>query len=625
MINSPARLLQLKPVFLALVLALGPGQAVALQHDHSHENSSSTEADNLFEQEQTYTCSMHPQVRSDDPNDTCPICGMDLIPVSHGGEEGDVTAIEFGERSLALLNLQTEPVIRTTPQSDLRLVGRLEYDETRLRTVSAWVGGRLDRLHINFVGAEVSAGEPIAEIYSPDLLVAQQELLQAHRQASSAAGPDFLRNSSQTTYQSSRERLRLLGLSAAQIDAIIERGEATDQVTIHAPVSGIVVARNVSEGDYVDTGTAMLELADLSKVWAVMDVYEKDLHRIERGQHLEVAMTSHPNQLFHGEVVSVEPRVNDERRTRQVRVELDNSDGILIPGSFTRATVRVEHAEGLVIPASAPLLTGKRAVVYVRDNDNPGRFEARDVKLGHRAGDQYVVEEGLHEGELVVSRGAFRIDSELQIRGMPSMMSPEGGGSAGHDHGAGAGSSGNESATAGSNNADHDHGHDHSQEESHATEQNVQAAADSVQHLSAESLEPVFTHYEAMWTALHSDDLPAWQQAAEQFYQAVAGVDWDGADDLEDLLTSGAGHAHHVSDLETARDHFFYQSQAMLTLAEAGLVTTTWYRAYCPMARRGDGAYWLQPDDTLLNPFYGSRMLRCGDILEAFEGGGHEH
>ena len=565
-------------------------------HDHDH-NQETVISESAEEDVQEYTCSMHPNFRSTDPNERCPICGMELIPVTRSSaRDDDLTAIEFSGRSLALLDLQTYKVQRGTATQQLRLLGSLEFDERSLNAISAWTSGRIERLHVNYTGAYVEAGDPLVELYSPELYVAQQELLQAYSQAQREA-PAFLADSNQTTLRAARERLRLLGLSGAQIDQIVESGEASDRILIHAPSAGLVVTRNVSQGDYVNTGDTVLELADQDRLWAVFELFERDLEYIEVGQQLEFYLQS-SNQRVQGVVESLAPRIDAERRTREVRVALHAGEESLTVGTFVRALVDIEVDNVLAIPASAPLLTGSRAVVYVRVSPDSGEFEARTIEIGRRLGDSYEVLSGLEEGDIVVSRGAFRIDSELQLRGRPSMMAPQGGGAVGHDHGA---MSARETA-----HADH--------------EEPVVTAGESLQ------LGNLPDTYFAMWEALHGDDVDRWQAAAEDFYQAADAVNWPhNMHDVHAELSAGAGHAHHVGSLEQARELFQRHSQVMIALARAGYLDVNAYLMFCPMAFDNQGAYWLQPDRRLLNPYFGASMLRCGDRIEAFEANHDSH
>lgn len=586
-------------IFVVIVLgvtALGLSFQTPHEEDHDHDHSQETTfSESLLEEdEQEYTCSMHPSFRSTDPNERCPICGMELVPVaSSAARDDDLTRIEFTGRSLALLDLQTYVVQRGSAAAQLRLIGSLDFDERSLTAISAWTGGRIEQLHVNYTGAFVESGDPLVELYSPELYVAQQELIQAHTQAQREA-PGFLAESNQTTLRASRERLRLLGLSSSQVDEIIASGEASDRITIHAPSAGLVVTRNVAQGDYVNTGDTVLELADQDRMWAVFEVFERDLQYIEVGQRLEFNLQS-TGERIEGVVESLGPRIDAQRRTREVRVALDSVEHSFTVGSFVRAIVDIQVDDVMTIPASAPLLTGKRAVVYVRVAEDGSEFEARDVEIGRRLGDSYEVLSGLEEGDRVVSRGAFRIDSELQLRGRPSMMAPQGGGAVGHDHG---------------------NGNNHGAEQQPTHQQGEALVAPTGEALQLNDLPQ---HYFAMWEALHSDDLSAWQSAAEQFYQAADAISWPhNMHDLHAELSTGAGHAHHVGSIERARELFQVHSQAMIALARADYLTVDAYLMFCPMAFDNQGAYWLQPDSRLLNPYFGSSMLRCGDRVESF-------
>lgn len=587
-------------------------------HDHAQ---SSANSDNPFvEEAQVYTCSMHPHFRSEDPNERCPICGMELVPVARNNDTGESTNIEFSERSLALLNVQTQPVVRGEGHQTLRVTGQLEFDERALTSISAWTGGRIERLHINYTGATVSTNAPLVEIYSPELLVAQQELLQAHKNANTQV-PGFLQESNQTTLRAARERLRLLGLTKSQIDGVIESGVASDRVLIRAPSSGLVVSRNVAQGDYVNAGDNLFELADTHKMWAVFEVFERDLGLIEVGQHLEFSMQSSANTI-HGEIISVAPRIDADRRTREVRVAINEDEQVLTAGAFTRANVHVPLGNILTIPASAPLITGKRAIVYVSDPDQRGVFSARTVELGRKLSDRYEILDGLNEGELVVSRGAFLIDSELQLRGQPSMMAPEGGGATGHEHHGG----GAANQQAPSSNANDHSAHEQSAQSEHTADSSMGVSQTDI---DPADLAPVFAAYHEMWAALQGDNLAEWQVAAADFHESVSAVSWpDSLSSVVEQLATGAGHAHHVSSISTARNQFHQHSQAMIALAEAGYHQGELHVMFCPMARSGQGASWLQQDDELLNPYYGSMMLRCGDnkgVLSGHEGDEHNH
>ena len=412
----------------AALLALSCGGEAGPEGGHGHAESRAS----------VWTCSMHPQVRQDGPGD-CPLCGMDLIPVEDdGGGSEDVA----GERTLtvteagrALMEIETAPVARMAVAADVALVGKVTYDEGRVSRISAWVPGRIEKLHVDYVGFEIRAGEPMADIYGPELVVAQEELIQsldAYREARTSRN-ERLVESTRDVVQAVRQRLRLWGLSEAQIAEIETWGTAEPRLSIPAPISGTVVAKNVTEGAYITTGQMLFTIADLSVVWIELSAYESDLALLAPGQPMQFTVEAVPGRTFSGVLSFVEPIVNPVTRTIAVRAEVQNAERLLMPGMFVRANVKADargHGRGapLVIPATAPLLTGERAVVYVEleDADAP-TFEGREVTLGPRVGDFYVVTEGLAEGDRVVTEGAFKLDSALQIRAKPSMMSPDAG------------------------------------------------------------------------------------------------------------------------------------------------------------------------------------------------------
>ena len=450
------------------------------------------------EKESVWTCAMHPQIRLPKPG-KCPICGMDLIPVesagaaASGGDMPNLRRLTMTPEAVALANIQTAPVAREVVSKEVRMVGKVDYDETRVRKIAAWVPGRIDRLYVDFTGVEVKEGDHLVYIYSPELRTAQEELLQARKAARAVqqSNVSVLRDSSAATVEAAKEKLRLLGLTREQIRAIERRGKPSDHLTIYAPIGGTVVKKHAFEGMYVDTGTPIYEIADLSKLWVRLDAYESDMSWIRYGQDVAFTTEAYPGEVFHGRVAFIEPTLNPRTRTVKLRVNVDNPDGRLKPEMFVRAAVRAGVTEGgkvmdpelagkwigpmhpeiirdepgscpicgmelvraedygyvapelettpLVVPVSAPLLTGDRAVVYVKvPNQDKPTFEGREIVLGPRTGDSYVVREGLEEGEQVVVKGNFKLDSALQIQARPSMMSAEGGaGGGGHDHGGG--------------------------------------------------------------------------------------------------------------------------------------------------------------------------------------------
>ena len=446
--------------------------------------------DHVGKPAEVWICSMHPQIRRSQPG-KCPICPMDLILVSdYSKKMSGMRELTISEAAKALMDIETAAVERKFVTAEIRMVGKIDYDETLLAYITAWVPGRLDRVFVDYTGVEVNKGDHLVEIYSPELLSAQAELLQAIEAVKRLEKSDvsIVREATEATVVAAREKLRLWGLTPQQIAEIEKRGKATDHLTIYAPIGGVVVHKNARQGMYVKTGTRIFTIADLSYVWVKLDAYESDLQWIRPGQKLEFTTVAYPGEKFTGWVSFVDPILDETTRTVKVRITAPNVRGRLKPGMFVKAVVRVRapasgktmdaelagkwicrhhpdvvsdvsgkcskcgwamvkaeslygdastgEEKPLVIPASAVLKTGTRAVVYVEvpGKDKP-TFEGREILLGPRAGDYYLVRSGLKEGERVVTRGNFKIDSALQIQAKPSMMSPAGGPGAGsHSH-----------------------------------------------------------------------------------------------------------------------------------------------------------------------------------------------
>jgi Cu(I)/Ag(I) efflux system membrane fusion protein len=443
------------------------------------------------EQATVWTCSMHPQIRQPKPG-KCPICFMDLIPVESSGANVAARQISFSPEALKLMEVQTSPVERKFVEADVRMVGRIAYDETRVKNITAWVPGRIDKLFVDFTGTTVRKGDHLVELYSPELLSAQSELIQA-AQAVKNLKPDtsdLMKRTVESTYASARKKLQLLGLTDEQLTEIEQTAVPSDHVTIYAPIGGIVIEKEATEGMYVETGTRIYTIADLSQMWVLMDAYESDMTWLRYGQDVTFEVEAFPGTIFHGIISFIDPRLDPQTRTIKLRVNVNNPDEKLKPDMFVHAVVKAKIAEEgkvmtenlagkwmcpmhpdvvkdkagtcdicgmqlattqslgyvpidpaqeppLVVPASAVLMTGKRAVVYVQvpQMEKP-TFEGREIGLGPRAGDYYIVRQGLSVGEVVVSNGNFKIDSAMQIQAKPSMMNPEGGAAPPmHEHG----------------------------------------------------------------------------------------------------------------------------------------------------------------------------------------------
>lgn len=390
---------------------------------HDHESEDPT----------TWTCSMHPQIKQDKPGD-CPICGMDLIPLtsmSSGGDDVDPNEITMTESATKLADIQTMIVQTGTPQKSIFLQGKIQEDERRISELTARFGGRIEELFVNFKGQNVQKGEKLATIYSPELVTSQRELLEAIS----------YKETRPALYKAAKGKLKLWDLNDEQIKAIEENGEPQLYFDVLSPMSGTVTMRHVSLGDYVNEGTALFKVVDLTRVWALFDAYESDLPWIKVNDEVEYSIQSLPGKSYSGKVSFIDPFIDSKTRVAKVRVELKNAKLDAKPEMFTTGILESKIAglgNEILIPKTALLWTGKRAVVYVKvqDRENPS-FLYREIVLGPEAGNFYVVAEGLNEGEEIAVNGVFKIDAASQLQGLPSMMNPSADGgtvSTGHNH-----------------------------------------------------------------------------------------------------------------------------------------------------------------------------------------------
>lgn len=634
----------------ALLFGYGRHSSPAEMEGHDHMTDASAEPT-------MWTCSMHPQIKLSKPG-KCPICFMDLIPLDTGsGDELGPRQIRLSETAKQLAKIQTVAARRAFAETEVRMVGKITYDETRLAYITAWISGRLDRLYADFTGISVKKGDHLVDIYSPELIAAQEELIQARGAiaALEKSTSTVLASTARATVEAAREKLRLMGLTAEQISSIEKSGKTSDHLTIYSPIGGVVVHKDAREGMYVSTGTQIYTIADLSKLWILFEAYESDLPWLRYGQKVEFTSLSFPGERFEAAISFIDPFVDPKTRTVNVRAIVVNKGQRLKPDMFVRGVVKsridghghiideimadkwigpmhpevVKNGPGkcdvcgmdlvpaaslgyvgeapkgeespLLIPASAPLITGKRAVVYVEiPNEEGPLFEGREVELGPRAGDFYIVKSGIEEGENVVTRGAFKIDSELQIQAKPSMMSPQGGASAGgHKHGALAASV-----------------------KESPREETITPLHEERKALDA--LTPVYDAYFAVHMALANDDLEAVKSAGKKLLASADNIDMSVFSreghaswmQSSKKLTGFADNLAAAKDIEAARDSFYYLSLEMIRLfkrlGHAG--GDSYYLGHCPMARGGDGADWLQKENIVWNPFYGEKMLRCGTV-----------
>lgn len=373
--------------------------------------------------ETAYTCPMHPQIKSDEPGE-CPICGMDLVPAKPASRAGsgaeDLPAgleeVVLSPEQLILANVKTEAIRTRSLSAAIAAPAKVSFDETRLSTITAWIDGRIEQLYVNATGAQVTKGQPIGTLYSPEAVATMQEYLVAldsYRQMRQSEYPDLVEGS-KSLLDASRRRLKLWGITDAQIKQLEKAQSPTLALAINAPASGVVLSKRVQPGQYVKTGDVLYEVADLSQVWAEADVFEAQMKDVKVGHRATLTSPSYPGRSFVGKVSFIYPFLNPETRSLKVRIALSNPDGALKPDMFVTASLQAPAKEALAVPASAVLDTGKRQIVYVETE--AGRFRPREVSLGGKTMGYYPVLSGLEEGDHVATSGGFLIDANSQIQ-----------------------------------------------------------------------------------------------------------------------------------------------------------------------------------------------------------------
>jgi Cu(I)/Ag(I) efflux system membrane fusion protein len=541
-----------KQLFLLLLLATlscsDKKQPEVKKESHNHEQSV------------TYTCSMHPQITQDAPG-SCPICGMALIEKDQNTSGTDPSTLSFTEEALSLMKVETFIVGQSVGSSSSKeLSGSIQIDETKRFDQTTKYGGRIERLLVHSEGEVIRKGQKIAEIFSPEIYKAQKELLIAAKS----------KNSQPKYYEAVREKLRIMKFSDQWIDALESRGEAEAYFDLVAETGGTLIDLEVREGDAVKKGQLLYTSADLSTVWAHLDGYENDLESVSVGQRVLLKSSNLSRFSSEGTISFIDKVLNEETRTYNIRVEVSNDSGVLKPGMFVQASLEPGESNGLQIPASAVLWTGKRSLVYVQTASSS--FEIREVEIGQEDVEYYKVLSGLTEGESVVVSGAFQIDASAQLRGLQSMMS-------------------------------------------YQTEASESIATFTVQEDSMMSV--LVQPYLTLKDELVRSDAKAARAVVTTMLSLLSDKKYAfSRSNLKTLLKS----LQKTDDIEDQRELFRLISNEMIQWASSNQsVSNKLYVQYCPMANNNKGAKWLSTEEQIRNPFYGDAMLTCGSVVEVIE------
>lgn len=389
-------------LFLAAALMLSScGKPASFHQQQADSTAAGQTAD-------YYTCPMHPQVHMEKPG-VCPICGMDLVKASNGRtmeQMSDEPMIPLNDRDQILANVSTVPVGYEPIDYTIRAFGTMEIPETNNTVISARFNGRIEKLYVNAVGATIKKGQPLFDIYSPDIIQAANDYRQVITTNSQNGG---------NLAAIAKSKLKLLGLTDAQINILENQTTVPLVFTYYSPASGTIIDKNVVEGIYVTEGTSLYNVSDISHLWNIAELYESDAAQIRTGDRAIISIAGFPEKQFPAVVSLVYPVVNPQTRTVKVRLTVNAMNEPLKPNMYTETIFHRSMGKALTVPVSAVLITGKRNLVYVQSG-HENHFEAREIGLGVRFHGRYEVTWGLTKGEVVVSEGGYLIDSESQLK-----------------------------------------------------------------------------------------------------------------------------------------------------------------------------------------------------------------
>lgn len=581
----------------AAALFFGLPATLPAQHDHT---AMPPEASDASADETLYQCSMHPNIVSDEPGQ-CPICAMDLQPVERIEAEGlpGRAPVRLTEQQRQLINLVTAPVVREPITLRRSVPGVLVHDSSRVFTVAAWAGGRIEKLYVDETETDIETGDPLYRIYSPEIFAAMEDFLLVIRRAE--ADPQLLR--------SARFRLEQMGLTAGQIDELAKRATPPPTIDILSRVTGKVMSKHLKEGQFVREGDELYEVVDLSELWLIAEIYQSELPYVSEGQRVAMSLPGDSTRTFGGKIDRIEHHIDSATRTARLRIVFDTpeSGGAhqhahgLLPDMWMRARLETDLGEQLTVPRSALFDTGKQRYVFVERE--PGLFVPRLVETGARSGDRLVVRAGLEAGETVAAEGTFLLDSESLLK---------------------ASASGSEDVSTTAEEAE--------DQSARATDAPPRGGFPPE---AKAAMDRLWEHYFALGEALFEDRAAPARTAfadlktsldslrADALAPAVGRARWQ---DWLDTTTANLAAPSEADDLKALRIRFGQMSEALKQLSEdvPELRPEDLLVASCPMWQETDGE-WIQRGETVRNPFMGQAMPACGVIerpLGEAKGGG---
>lgn len=554
--------------------------------NHQHENSV-----------ENWTCSMHPQI--DLPEfGACPICGMDLIKKTTSDETVAENSFKMTKNAMALANIETLVVGSSKNSSStinaLRLSGKIQANEKSSSIQTAHFGGRIEHLNYKSIGEYVKQGSLLATVYSPELVTAQNEFIEAL----------VIKNSQPELYKAVRNKLKNWKISETQITQIEYTKKVITNFKMYANVSGYIDEILVQDGNHVKEGMPLFKVSNLSTVWAVFDVYEQDIKNLKLGQKLIVKANAYPDKEITAKINFIDPNLNTDTRTVLVRATLSNSKKRLKPGMLLSGEVEFKNSATVkssivIIPKTAVLWTGKRAIVYIKTMKNEPVFELREIALGNVTETNYEVLSGLENGEEVVVNGTFTVDAAAQLQGKSSMMNRKI-----------------------NNNKLKDKSDD-----SVILNKVTNLKRIETNPKFKKQLNTVFKDYMSLKDAFVLTDAKKVSEKANQVLVDLKKVKMismtigKNSKEAQKILTKELAIIKEALQfikneefVKNQRTAFINLSNAVIVLANSFGVEETIYMQHCPMANDNKGANWLSSEKEIRNPYFGDKMLKCGSV-----------
>ncbi len=550
-----------------------------VNNSHIKHSTQESELQVSAPKNETWTCSMHPQIRQDEPG-LCPLCAMDLIPLDDNAS-GDPLVLMMTEEAIKLSNIETTVVSGESGGNlrEINLSGKVRIDERRVSSQVSHVSGRIEKLYVTFKGEQVYRGQKLAEIYAPELISAQRELIEAMS----------LTDINPALQEAARNKLKYLKIDSSVIERIQKEGVVQETFTVFAESNGIVTQRRVSVGDYVNTGASLFEIVDLNKVWVLFDAYENELMHFKVGDIISFTTPSVAGKTFKARLTFVDPVVNPETRVVSLRTEVNNTSGKLKPEMFVRGKVTTKGSgdKDLLVPKSAVMWTGARSVVYVKlPNVDIPSFQFREIEIGPSTGNSFIVLSGLEPGEEVVTHGNFTIDAAAQLNNQSSMMNRK-----------------------------------------------VRIKKEGMIQIPdfhavtpvafKEKVSGLLRAYIDLKDALVETDQKTSAERSSELISQLDEVDMKLLEgeahefwmDQEAALRGHGQKIAQLNDVEKQREQFGFVTEAMINVVTAfGQTGDTVYVQHCPMAFDNEGGDWMAFENQIRNPYFGDKMMKCGTV-----------